>query len=129
MSRYYLSVGEKHNVKPGNIVGCIANEADIDSDFIGSINILETFSTVDLPSGMPPELLQQLKKARIAGTTLGIRAYNDDNNSNKKSSKRRSKTNSNSRSVEKPKRNNSTSKKTTKHKTAATKTTGNKTKA
>ena len=55
MRRYRLDVGSVHSVKPGNIVGAIANEAEIDSCYIGGIEIYEDFTTIDLPEGMPPE--------------------------------------------------------------------------
>jgi ATP-dependent RNA helicase DeaD len=65
-------VGHDHQVKPGNIVGAIANEADIESKYIGRINIFDDYSTVDLPEGMPKELLYTLKKVWVAGQQLKI---------------------------------------------------------
>ncbi|WP_421149035.1 DEAD/DEAH box helicase, partial [Aeromonas dhakensis] len=49
MERYRVDVGAHHGVKPGQIVGAIANEANIESRFIGNIDIADDFSTVDLP--------------------------------------------------------------------------------
>lgn len=72
MRRYRLAVGYKDGVKPGNIVGAIANEADIESKFIGHIEIYDTFASVDLPSGMPEETLTHLKKARVCGRPINI---------------------------------------------------------
>lgn len=62
---YRMDVGKKHGVKPGDIVGAIANEAGIDSEFIGRIELQENNSFVDLPEGMPKEIFQHLKKVRI----------------------------------------------------------------
>jgi ATP-dependent RNA helicase DeaD len=72
MQRYHLAVGYKDGVKPGNIVGAIANEADIESKFIGHIEIFDDFATVDLPSGMPSETLDVLKKTRICGRAINL---------------------------------------------------------
>ncbi len=72
MERYRLSVGKIHDVKPGNIVGAVANEADIESKYIGIIEIYEDFSTIDLPEGMPKDTLQDLRKARVCGRKLDI---------------------------------------------------------
>ena len=72
METYRVAVGSEHQVKPGNIVGAIANEAGIDSKFIGRIEIFDTYSTVDLPEGMPKEVLQHLKKVWVAGQELRI---------------------------------------------------------
>lgn len=70
--RYRLEVGEIHGVKPGNIVGAIANEADISSQNIGRISIFEQHSTVDLPAAMPPHILRLLQKVRINDRMLKI---------------------------------------------------------
>lgn len=72
MERFRLEVGRKHNVKPGNIVGAIANEAEIDSQYIGRIVINEDHSTVDLPEGMPKEVFKILKKSWVSGQQLRI---------------------------------------------------------
>ena len=72
MQRYRIEVGHDHQVKPGNIVGAIANEADIESKFIGRICIYDDHSTVDLPEGMPKELLYTLKKVWVSGQQLKI---------------------------------------------------------
>ena len=52
--RYRLEVGHQHGATPQNIVGAIANEAGIESRYIGRIEIHDDYSTVDLPDGMPP---------------------------------------------------------------------------
>ena len=72
MDRFRIEVGHNHQVKPGNIVGAIANEADIDSKYIGRINIYDDYSLVDLPDNMPKELLNALKQVRVAGQRLNI---------------------------------------------------------
>jgi len=77
MERYRLEVGYDHNVKPGNIVGAIANEADIESKYIGRINIFDDHSLVDLPEGMPKELLYTLKKVWVSGQQLRISLASD----------------------------------------------------
>ncbi len=56
MERYYLGVGRMDNVSPRDIVGAIANEANLESKYIGHIKLFEKFSTVDLPEAMPEEL-------------------------------------------------------------------------
>ncbi len=70
--RYRLEVGNRHGVKPGNIVGAIANEAGLDGEHIGHIEIDEEFSLVDLPVGMPKDVFADLKKVRVCGIPLRI---------------------------------------------------------
>jgi len=72
MERFRIEVGHDHQVKPGDIVGAIANEADLSSAYIGRINLLDDHSTVDLPAGMPAEMLQLLKKVRVRNQPLNI---------------------------------------------------------
>lgn len=69
---FRIEVGHSHQVKPGNIVGAIANEAGIDSAQIGRIEIFDDFSTVDLPQGMPSETFFALKKVWVSGRQLQI---------------------------------------------------------
>ncbi len=72
MERFRIEVGRQHDVKPGNIVGAIANEAGLDGRYIGRIDIEADYSLVDLPEGMPKEVFQDLKKARVCGQRLNI---------------------------------------------------------
>ena len=72
MERFWLAVGRKQGVKAREISGAIANETGIEGQFIGSINIFEHYSTVDLPEGMPKPILKHLKKTRVKGTNLGM---------------------------------------------------------
>ncbi len=82
MERYRLEVGKTHGVKPGNIVGAIANEIGIDSEFINQVNIQNDFSTVDLPEDMPKAIFATLKKIRISGqqvdaSKITVREHSD----------------------------------------------------
>jgi len=72
MERFRLEVGRRHGVKPGNIVGAIANEIGIHGEYINRINIQDDHTTVELPAGMPKELLNALKKVRVVGHPLRI---------------------------------------------------------
>jgi len=78
MVRYRIEVGHNHKVKPGNIVGAIANEGDIDSQNMGRINIYDDHSMIDLPDGMPNSTLNKLKKTWVAGQQLQISESSSD---------------------------------------------------
>jgi ATP-dependent RNA helicase DeaD len=73
METFRIEVGHAHGVQPGNIVGAIANEADLESRYIGRIDIRDDHSLVDLPEGMPREILDHLKRVRVAGQPLRMR--------------------------------------------------------
>ncbi|NLA66738.1 MAG: DEAD/DEAH box helicase [Gammaproteobacteria bacterium] len=72
---YRIAVGHAHRVKPGNIVGAIANEAGLESRHIGRIDIRDDHSYVDLPPGMPPETLEHLQSVWVAGQRLRIERH------------------------------------------------------
>jgi ATP-dependent RNA helicase DeaD len=72
MESYQLSVGREQQVSVGDIVGAIANEAGISSQYIGRIKLGDNSSTVDLPAGMPKDVFQQLKKVRIRNHPIGL---------------------------------------------------------
>jgi ATP-dependent RNA helicase DeaD len=76
MQRYRIEVGNNHKVRPANIVGAIANEAGLDSKHIGRIDIRDDYSVVDLPAGMPKDILNTLKKAWVSGKQLQISVLN-----------------------------------------------------
>ena len=77
METYRIEVGRSHQVQPGNIVGAIANEAGIGSESIGKIKIFDRFSTVDLPQGIAPDVLDVLKNVFISGRKLRISRMDD----------------------------------------------------
>ena len=76
MITYRIEVGRNDDVSPKNIVGAIANEAQIDAQFIGHIKLHDNHSTVDLPEGMPKELFDHLYKVRVCQKPLKISVDN-----------------------------------------------------
>ncbi|WP_407060975.1 DEAD/DEAH box helicase [Agrilutibacter solisilvae] len=78
METFRIEVGHVHGVKPGNIVGAIANEAELESRYIGRIDIRDDFSLIDLPEGMPREVMEHLKRVRVAGQPLRISRPGED---------------------------------------------------
>ena len=72
MTRYRVSVGHKDGVKPGQLVGALANEGGIDGGKIGRIDIRNAFSVVELPNTLPAAVLSRIAQARVAGRPLEI---------------------------------------------------------
>lgn len=88
MERFRLDVGYKNEVRPGHIVGAIANEADIESCYIGHIEIFDDFSLVDLPAEMPKETFDHLKKVWVCQQQLNILKASDATKSRGKNSEK-----------------------------------------
>ena len=72
MERFRVEVGWRDRIKPGHLVGAIANETGLDGRQIGKITIFDDHSTVDLPQGMPPQLMQSLQRVRVMQKELQI---------------------------------------------------------
>lgn len=70
---YRIDVGHNQRVRPGAIVGAIANEAGLDSSHIGHIDIRTDHSLVELPADVPPPVVKRLQRARVAGRPMGLR--------------------------------------------------------
>ena len=67
MERFRIEVGHDHEVQPGNIVSAIANDAGLDAEHIGHIDIKTSFSFIELPEGMPKAIFNDLKKVWVSG--------------------------------------------------------------
>lgn len=72
MTRYRVSVGHRDGVKPGQLVGALANEGGIEGARIGRIDIRQSHSTVELPNSLPSSILGKMARARVAGRPLEI---------------------------------------------------------
>ena len=72
MERFRVELGWRDRIKPGNLVGAIANETGLNGKSIGRIQIFDTHSTVDLPKGMPDDVFQSLRQLRVLNKPLQI---------------------------------------------------------
>ena len=72
LETYRVEVGRRDGVRPGDLVGAIANEGGIDSEFIGHIKIHDDHCTVDLPKGMPKEVFRVLQKTWVCQKQLNL---------------------------------------------------------
>ncbi|WP_282130308.1 DEAD/DEAH box helicase [Pseudoalteromonas aliena] len=77
MDTYRIEVGREHGVQVKNIVGAIANEADISSKFIGDIRLHDNHSTVQLPQNMPKDVLDHFQKVFICKRPMGLTITQD----------------------------------------------------
>ncbi|PKF60263.1 ATP-dependent RNA helicase [Psychromonas sp. psych-6C06] len=73
LETYRLDVGRSHGVQVKNIVGAIANEANINSRFIGDIKLNDNYSTIELPKGMPEKTMKHLEGVYVCKRQLNIK--------------------------------------------------------
>ncbi|WP_313081692.1 DEAD/DEAH family ATP-dependent RNA helicase [Atlantibacter sp.] len=77
MELYRIEVGRDDGVEVRHIVGAIANEGDISSRYIGNIKLFASHSTIELPKGMPGEVLQHFTRTRILNKTMNMQLLGD----------------------------------------------------
>ncbi|MBB1021362.1 DEAD/DEAH box helicase [Dietzia sp. E1] len=73
MAQYRIAVGKRNNIKPGSIMGALANEAGLSGGDIGRISIRFDHSIVELPAGLPSDQLESMKGIRVGGAEIDIR--------------------------------------------------------
>ena len=77
MARIYVGAGRDMGIRPGDLVGAIANEAKINSNVIGAIQIEERFSLVDVPEPMVKGIVEVLGRTRIKGRKVPVRLFRE----------------------------------------------------
>lgn len=77
MQLYRIEVGRDDGVEVRHIVGAIANEGDISSRYIGNIKLFASHSTIELPKGMPGEILQHFTRTRILNKPMNMQLMGD----------------------------------------------------
>jgi ATP-dependent RNA helicase DeaD len=70
MIRLYLDIGRDDGVRPADIVGAIANEANIPGRAIGAIELFERFAFVEVPDNLSDRVLKALKRTTIRGRKI-----------------------------------------------------------
>jgi ATP-dependent RNA helicase DeaD len=71
--RIYIPIGRMSKIRPGDLVGAIANEAGVDSSLIGSIDITDKFSLVEVPDAAADEIIEALNQTTIRGKRVKAR--------------------------------------------------------
>lgn len=77
MARVYVGAGRDTGIRPGDLVGAIANEAKVSSSVIGSIEIEERFSIVDIPEALAARVIELLGRSRIKGRKVPVRLFRE----------------------------------------------------
>mgnify|MGYP000281518396 CR=1 FL=1 len=70
---YRVEVGRQHGVQPGNIVGALAHEGDLDGSQINGIKIHDDYTLVRLPADLPNPVLAKLRRVKVRGQPLEIK--------------------------------------------------------
>jgi ATP-dependent RNA helicase DeaD len=77
VARLYIGAGRKAGVRPGDLVGAIANEVGVDARAIGAIQIADTHSIVEVPDEIADEIVAALRATTIQGKRVPVRRDRD----------------------------------------------------
>jgi ATP-dependent RNA helicase DeaD len=78
MVRLFVNAGRRDGVRPGDVVGAIANEADVPGRQIGAIDIYDTFTFVEIPAGLARQVLERMAETMIRNRHVQIRVATAD---------------------------------------------------
>lgn len=73
MARIWLSLGRTSGVRPGDLVGAIANESGLSGRDIGHIDVAPGFSIVEIPESSVDVVLAAMRHATIRGKKVTVR--------------------------------------------------------
>ncbi|MBX6331044.1 MAG: DEAD/DEAH box helicase [Gemmatimonadaceae bacterium] len=73
VTRLFVGAGRKAGIRPGDLVGAIANEVGIDSSAIGAIEIADRFSLVEVPDEIIEDVITALRGTTIKGKRVTVR--------------------------------------------------------
>jgi len=78
VTRLYVALGRRAGVRPADLVGAIANEAGIDARAVGSIEIADRFSIVEVPDEAADDIIGALRSTTIRGRRVMVRRDRED---------------------------------------------------
>jgi ATP-dependent RNA helicase DeaD len=77
MAKLYIGAGRTAGIRPGDLVGAIANEAGLKSTMIGAIEVADRFSLVEVPEELAQEIIGKLGRTRVKGQKVPVRLYRE----------------------------------------------------
>ncbi|MEI8014044.1 MAG: DEAD/DEAH box helicase [Nitrospira sp.] len=75
MVKVYIGAGREAGIRPGDLVGAIANEAGLNSNVIGAVEVMDRFSLVEVPEVLAREIIETLSRTRIKGQKVAVRLF------------------------------------------------------
>ena len=76
MARLFVNLGKNQGVRPGDILGAIAGESGISGRMIGSIDMYDKYTFVEVPSDCAGEVVECMKNAKIRGKNVHVELAN-----------------------------------------------------
>jgi ATP-dependent RNA helicase DeaD len=77
MVRFFINIGKKQRVKPGDILGAVAGETGIPGNLVGAIDMYDKFTFVEVPREYGGAVLSAMKNAKIKGKSINVEPANN----------------------------------------------------
>jgi len=75
MAKVYIGAGREAGIRPGDLIGAIANESGLNSGVIGSVEVMDRFSLVEVPEVLAREIIETLSRTRVKGQKVLVRLF------------------------------------------------------
>lgn len=76
MVRLFINIGKKQNIRPGDILGAIAGESGMPGKLVGSIDMYDKYTFVEVPREYASEVLKAMENSKIKGKNINIEPAN-----------------------------------------------------
>ena len=76
MVSLFINIGKNQNVRPGDILGAIAGESGIPGKLVGSIDMYDKYTFVEVPREQADEIVRVMKDAKIKGKSVHMEKAN-----------------------------------------------------
>ena len=76
MVRLFINIGKKQKVRPGDILGAVAGESGIPGKLVGTIDMYDKYTFVEVPHENAADVLRAMKNTKIKGKTINVEPAN-----------------------------------------------------
>ena len=76
MVRLFINIGKNQKARPGDILGAIAGESGIPGRLVGTIDMYDKYTFVEVPQEHAKDVLKAMKNAKIKGKSINIEPAN-----------------------------------------------------
>ena len=76
MVRLFINIGKKHKAKPGDILGALAGESGLPGKVVGTIDMYDKYTFVEVPREYARDILNAMDHAKIKGKSVAVEPAN-----------------------------------------------------
>lgn len=76
MVRLFINIGKKNNIRPGDILGAVAGETGMPGRLVGTIDMYDKYTFVEVPRQYASDVIEAMKSAKIKGKNINVEPAN-----------------------------------------------------